>query len=47
VRRAVGTTIVVHGIVQRARDCCSECGEPTPELLTGGELEVVALEIEQ
>jgi hydrogenase nickel incorporation protein HypA/HybF len=26
--------------------CCSECGEPTPHLVSGQELEVVALEVE-
>jgi hydrogenase nickel incorporation protein HypA/HybF len=26
--------------------CCSVCGTPTPDLVTGRELEVVALEIE-
>jgi len=26
--------------------CCAECGTPTPEVLSGRELEVVALEIE-
>lgn len=26
--------------------CCPECGVPTPEVITGRELEVVALEIE-
>jgi hydrogenase nickel incorporation protein HypA/HybF len=25
--------------------CCPDCGAPTPELIRGGELEVVALEI--
>ena len=28
------------------RLACPECGEPTPQLLAGNELEVVALEIE-
>lgn len=27
--------------------CCAECGTPTPEIVQGKELEVVALEIEQ
>jgi hydrogenase nickel incorporation protein HypA/HybF len=26
--------------------CCPECGSPTPEVISGRELEVVALEIE-
>jgi hydrogenase nickel incorporation protein HypA/HybF len=27
--------------------CCAECGTPTPEIVQGKELEVVALEIEE
>ena len=34
------------GVVSVQMLCCNECGTPTPQLLSGRELEVVALEIQ-
>ena len=35
-----------RAVVSAQQLCCAECGTPTPELLSGRELEVVAMEIQ-
>src|SRR5262245_43691008 len=35
----------LRAVVSARQLCCSECGAPTPEVVSGRELEVVALEI--
>jgi hydrogenase nickel incorporation protein HypA/HybF len=40
------TCRTTQAVVSVQQLCCSACGTPTPELLSGRELEVVALEIQ-
>jgi hydrogenase nickel incorporation protein HypA/HybF len=40
------TCRATKAVVSVQQICCADCGTPTPELLSGRELEVVALEIQ-
>ena len=40
------TCRATRAVVSVQQLCCTDCGTPTPELLSGRELEVVALEIQ-
>ncbi len=40
------TCRTTKAVVSVQQLCCAECGTPTPQLLSGRELEVVALEIQ-
>jgi hydrogenase nickel incorporation protein HypA/HybF len=40
------TCRTTKAVVSVQQLCCSDCGSPTPQLLSGRELEVVALEIQ-
>ena len=40
------TCRTTKAVVSVQQLCCADCGTPTPELVSGRELEVVALEIQ-